>query len=296
MKNKTHMKLKKIFLTALLLPGTLLAADAPQTISLWPNGAPGFESRKDIPEQAASYWVKNINNPSLTVFLPPKEKATGAAVVICPGGGFRELVFGAEGVEPAKYFNNLGVAAFVLKYRLFRETNSPYSSENAREDGLRAMRVVRSHAAEWGVDTNRIGLVGYSAGGEIVSLTAFTENAGITNAPDAIDRASARPDFIVEIYPGPLGVPAVLPANVPPAFLLCADDDRSHSVVTTSLLEKYRAAKVPAELHLYAKGGHGFNQGQRSKLASIHNWPDRLTDWLGDNNILDPAVPAKGVK
>jgi len=167
------MKPKNIFLAALLLPTTLFAADEPQAISLWPDGAPGFESRKDIPEQAASYWVKNINNPSLTVFLPPKEKANGAAVVICPGGGFRELVFGAEGVEPAKYFNNLGVAAFVLKYRLFRETNSIYTAESPHEDGLRAMRLVRSRAAEWGVDTNRIGMVGYSAGGEVVSMTTF---------------------------------------------------------------------------------------------------------------------------
>jgi acetyl esterase/lipase len=290
------MKLKKLFLAALILPGTLFAADEPQTIPLWPNGAPGFESRKDIPEQAASYWVKNINNPSLTVFLPPKEKANGAAVVICPGGGFRELVFGAEGVDPAKYFNNLGIAAFVLKYRLFRETNSVYRSESAHEDGLRAMRLVRSRASEWGIDTNRIGMIGYSAGGEVVSLTTFGATDGLTNTPDAIDRVSARPDFIMEIYPGPLGVPAVLSTNVPPAFLLCADDDRFHAVVVTDLLEKYRQAKVPAELHLYAKGGHGFNQGQRSKLATIHDWPQRLTDWLGDNNILDPDVPAKGVK
>lgn len=290
------MKLNPLLLALLALPGTLLAADAPPTLPLWPNGAPGFEARKDIPEQAASYWVKNINSPSLTVFLPPKEKANGAAVVICPGGGFRELVFGAEGVEPAKYFNNLGVAAFVLKYRLFRETNSVFTADNAREDGLRAMRLVRSRAAAWGVDTNRIGMVGYSAGGEVVSLTAFGATDGATNSPDAIEQASARPDFIVEIYPGPLGVPAMLPTNAPPAFLLCADDDRFHSVVTTDLLEKYRKAKVPAELHLYAKGGHGFNQGQRSKLATIRNWPQRVTDWMSDNNILDPAVPAAGVK
>jgi acetyl esterase/lipase len=288
------MKLKKLLLAALLLPGTMSAADEMQQISLWPNGAPGFESRRNEPEIAHDYWIRNINNPSITVFLPPKEKANGAAVVICPGGGFRELVFNAEGVEPAKFFNDLGVAVFVLKYRLFRETNSVFTSESPHEDGLRAMRLVRSRAAEWGVDTNRIGMVGYSAGGEVVSLTTFGATDGLTNAPDAIDRASARPDFIMEIYPGPLGVPAVLATNVPPAFLLCADDDRFHSVVTTDLLEKYRKAKVPAELHLYAKGGHGFNQGQRSKLKSIHDWPQRMADWLADNGYLDPASnPAK---
>jgi acetyl esterase/lipase len=274
---------------------TLLAQPAPPVISLWPNGAPGFESRKDIPEQAASYWVKNINNPSLTVFLPPKEKANGAAVIICPGGGFRELVFGAEGVEPAKYFNDLGIAAFVLKYRLFRETNSVYTIENPHEDGLRAMRLVRSRAAEWGLDTHRIGMVGYSAGGEVVSLTSFGETAGVTNTADAIDRANARPDFIAEIYPGGAGLPAELPNNAPPAFLLVADDD-NHADTVLKLFELYRAAKIPVEVHVFTKGGHGFNQGQRSKLATIKNWPQRLTDWMGDNNLLDPAVPAKNVK
>ena len=149
------------------------------------------------------------------------------------------------------------------------------------------MRLVRSRAAEWGVDTNRIGMVGYSAGGEVVSLTTFGATDGLTNTPDAIDRTDARPDFIAEIYPGPMGVPAVLATNVPPAFLLCADDDRFHSVVTTGLLEKYRQAEVPAELHLYAKGGHGFNQGQRSKLKSIHDWPQRLADWMADSELLE---------
>jgi acetyl esterase/lipase len=289
------MKLNQLLIAAVFLPVALVAADEPQTISLWPNGAPGFESRKDIPEQAASYWVKNINNPSLTVFLPPKEKANGAAVVICPGGGFRELVFGAEGVDPAKYFNNLGVAAFVLKYRLFRETNSPFTSESPHEDGLRAMRLVRSRAVEWGIDTNRIGMIGYSAGGEVVSLTTFGATDGLTNTTDTIEQASARPDFIVEIYPGGLGIPTVLPPNAPPAFLLVADDD-NHTDAVLKLFNLYHTAKIPVEVHVFTKGGHGFNQGQRSKLATIHDWPQRLTDWLGDNNILDPAVPAKGVK
>jgi len=289
------MKPNQLFLAALLLPGTLFAADAPQTIPLWPNGAPGFESRKDIPEEAASYWVKNINNPSLTVFLPPKEKANGAAVIICPGGGFSELVFGAEGVDPAKYFNNLGVTAFVLKYRLFRETNSVYTIEDPHADGLRAMRLVRSRASEWGLDTNRIGMVGFSAGGEVVSLTSFGQTDGLVNAPDPVDHADARPDFIAEIYPGGAGIPDALPKNAPPAFLLVADDD-NHTASVLKLFELYRTAKIPVEVHVFTKGAHGFNLGQRSKLTTIKNWPQRLTDWMGDNNILDPALPAKGVK
>ncbi len=127
----------------------VLAQEQPQQIPLWPNGAPGFESRRGEPELAKDYWVRNINNPSITVYLPPKEKATGAAIVICPGGGHRLLVFKAEGDEPARHLNSLGIAAFVLKYRLAREDGSPYSLEkHPREDGQRAMRLVRSRAQE----------------------------------------------------------------------------------------------------------------------------------------------------
>jgi acetyl esterase/lipase len=289
------MKLKLIVCLLGIIPLLALAQDAPLVIPLWTNGAPGFESRKDIPEQAASYWVKNINNPSVTAFLPPKDKATGAAVVICPGGGFRELVFQAEGVQAAQYFNRVGVAAFVLKYRLFRETNSVYTPEQPHQDGLRAMRLVRSRAAEWGIDSGRIGLVGFSAGGEVVSMTAFGDTAGNAGAADPIDQVNARPDFIVEVYPGPLGIPDTLPAGVPPAFLLVADDD-NHTESILKLFTLYRAAKAPVEVHVFTKGQHGFNMGQRSKLNTIKDWPQRLTDWMADNNILNPDVPAKGVK
>ena len=156
------------------------------------------------------------------------------------------------------------------------------------------MRLVRSRAAEWGLDPNRIGMVGFSAGGEVVSLTAFSENAGLTNATDAIDQVSARPDFIAEIYPGGAGIPQALPPNVPPAFLLVADDD-NHTDSVFKLFSLYRAAKIPVEVHVFTKGQHGFNMGNRSKLATIKDWPQRLTDWMGDNNILNPAIPAKGV-
>ena len=158
-------------------------------IPLWPKGAPGFEGRRDEPEVAKDYWVRNIHNPSVTAFLPPKDKATGAAVIICPGGGHRELVFNAEGAEAARYLNSLGVAAFALKYRLGREKDSPYKIDvHAREDGLRAMRLVRSRAAEWGIDPKRVGIMGFSAGGEVASMVAYSPGEGDPNADDPIDR------------------------------------------------------------------------------------------------------------
>jgi acetyl esterase/lipase len=183
--------------------------------------------------------------------------------------------------------NNLGVTAFALKYWLARETNSPYTIDNAREDAQRAMRFVRSHAKEWNIDTNRIGIMGFSAGGELTSLVAFGQTSGNPKAADAIDRESCRPNFLIEIYPGPLGVPDVVPTNAPPAFFLAANDDIEPAQTITTLLEKYRQAGVPAEVHLFARGSHAFNMGNRSKLASIHDWPQRLADWLGDSGYLN---------
>jgi acetyl esterase/lipase len=290
------MKIKQAVCSIIMaIPVALLAQDAPQVIHLWPDGAPGFESRKDIPEAGSSAMLKSVDNPSLTVFLPPKEKATGAAVIVCPGGGFFQLTFGAEGVDPAKFLNSIGVAAFVLKYRLPRLTNSVYTMGSPHQDGLRAMRLVRSRAGEWGIDPNRLGMVGFSAGGEVISMTSFGDTAGITNAPDPIDQANARPDFIVEIYPGGGGIPQALPPNAPPAFLLVADDD-DHTTAVLKLFTLYRAAKIPVEVHVFTRGQHAFGMGGQSRLTTIKDWPKRLADWMGDNNILNPAVPARGVK
>jgi len=267
----------------------LLAQELPRQIPLWANGAPGFESRRSEPELAKDYWIRNIHNPSLTVYLPPKEKATGAAVVICPGGGHRLLVFKAEGDEPARYLNSLGIAAFVLKYRLAREEGSPYSLEkHPRDDGRRAMRLVRSHAKEWAIDPNRIGIMGFSAGGEVVSWVAFTPTDGDANATDLIDRQSARPNFVIQIYPGPLGIPDTVAPDAPPAFVLAADDDACCSGPSVKLLQAYREAKVLVEAHIFARGGHGFNMGYRSKLATLKAWPQRLADWLADSSISNP--------
>jgi acetyl esterase/lipase len=175
---------------AMLFSGAL---PAQQVIPLWEHGAPGFESRRDEPEQHQDWWYKNIHNPSLTLFAPAAGKSNGTAIIVAAGGGHRELVFNPEGVEPAQYLAGLGITAFALKYRLFREPGSKYSFDNTAEDIRRAMRTVRARAGEWGIDPQRIGVMGWSAGGEVAALVAYPPVDGNPDAKDAIERVSARP-------------------------------------------------------------------------------------------------------
>ncbi|MGD0465012.1 MAG: alpha/beta hydrolase [Tepidisphaeraceae bacterium] len=282
------MRFQAAIISVICLTSALaIGQSEPQVVHLWDRGAPGFESRRDEPEVAKDYWVRNIHNPSIAVFLPPKEKANGAAVLIIPGGGHRELVFNAEGRDPALFLNNLGATAFVLKYRLAREANSPYKIEiHARQDAYRAMRLIRFRAKDWTIDPNRLGILAFSAGGEILDLIAYAPGNGEASAPDPIDRLNGRPDFQMLIYPGPLGIPDVVPPDAPPAFMLVASDDTAQADVVLSLLQKYRKAGRPVEAHFFARGGHAFNMGDRSKLASIRSWPQRMADWLADSNIL----------
>ncbi|MDX2249135.1 MAG: alpha/beta hydrolase [Bacteroidia bacterium] len=274
------------FLTA-FFPAISSAQNPPLVVPLWAKGAPGFENRKDEPEQAQDWWVRNVHNPSITVYLPPREIATGTAVVICPGGGHQNLVFNAEGRDAAAYFNSIGVAAFVLKYRLAREANSPYSLDiHPQQDGYRAMRLVRSRAAEWEIDSSRIGIMGFSAGGEVVSMVAYGTGEGDPKAADPVDRVNGRPDFQILIYPGPLGIPDVIPATAPPAFLAVANDDNCCLPPTMKILVGYQAAGVKVEAHIYSHGGHAFNMGLRTPLITLQTWPQRLTDWMKDNELL----------
>lgn len=267
---------------------TVLAQDTAIQVPLWPKGAPGFESRRDEPEQAKDYWVKNIHNPSITVYLPPKDKATGAAVVIFPGGGHRLLVFNAEGRDPARFLNSIGVAAFIVKYRLFREDSTIYSLDReVKQDAYRAIRLVRSRAAEWNIDPTRVGTLSFSAGGEVAELVAYTPGKGDPLAPDPIDRGDGRPNFQLLVYPGPLGVPETIPADAPPAFLIAADDDPCCSTPVVTLLERYRAAKAPIEAHILSGGNHGFNMGYRSNLKAVKAWPQLMSNWLSDMHLLE---------
>lgn len=275
-----------IIIGVLLISNLSFGQDSGTVIHLWPNGAPGFENRKDEPEQAKDWWVRNIHNPSITYFAAPKDKANGTAVLICPGGGHRNLVYKSEGVEAARFFNSIGVAAFVLKYRLFREENSPYTFEHIKQDARRAMRLIKANATTWGVDTARLGIMGFSAGGEVVSWIAYDQYKGDSKAADLVDRMDARPAFQILIYPGPLGIPeAVVSPSSPPAFLVAANDDACCAAPIVDLLRKYREANASVEIHLYAKGDHAFNMGKRSSLLSIQNWPKRLEEWMVDRGL-----------
>ena len=261
-------------------------ADAQQVIPLWEAGAPGFESRRHESEQHKDWWYKNINNPSLTVFLPPAGKANGTAVIVAAGGGHRELVFNPEGVEPAQFLASQGVTAFALKYRLFREPGSKYNVGHTAEDIRRAMRTVRARAGEWNIDPTRIGVMGWSAGGEVAAMVAYPPVAGNAKSADPIERVSARPDFQILIYPGPYGIPDRIPADAPPLFLLGAADDEFVAGVLFDLSRKYHAAGASIEAHIYAQGKHAFNMGQRSEYVSIKRWPQRLVEWLEDRGYL----------
>ncbi|MBB3346208.1 MULTISPECIES: alpha/beta hydrolase [unclassified Sphingomonas] len=263
-------------------------------IPLWPNGAPGVGRRRGEAEVARDYWVRNIHDPSLIPFPAPAGKRNGAAIVVLPGGGHKLLVWTNEGTKVATALNRAGMTAFVLKYRLANEPGSAYTVEgDAADDARRAIRWVRAHAAEYGIDPTRVGMMGFSAGGELVTQVADHPEPAGRPRTDAIDSLSARPDFQVLVFPGPRGVPAPAPAiaAAPPAFLVAGSRDECCAAPTVALYEQLRRAGVSAELHMYADSGHAFNLDESERLSILH-WPDRLYDWLADGGWLSPR-PAK---
>ncbi|MBW6529306.1 alpha/beta hydrolase [Sphingomonas sp. RRHST34] len=257
-------------------------------IPLWPNGAPGVRRRRAEAEVARDYWVRNIHDPSLIPFPAPAAKRNGAAIVILPGGGHKLLVWTNEGTKVATALNRAGITSFVLKYRLANEPGSTYTVErDAADDARRAIRWVRAHAAEYGIDPARVGAMGFSAGGELVTQVADHPEPIGRPRTDAIDSLSARPDFQVLVFPGPRGVPAPAIATAPPAFLVAGSRDDCCAAPTVTLYEQLRRAGVSAELHMYADSGHAFNLDESERLSILH-WPDRLYDWLADGGWLSP--------
>jgi endo-1,4-beta-xylanase len=271
---------------------SLVLANAVQTttqsepvVPLWTGEAPGSEGQTAPEAIDAQGHVTSVHRPSITVFLPAPETATGAAVLVCPGGGHRYLAIQHEGYDVARWLNQLGIAAFVLKYRLARDVGSPYQVDvHAPADARRALRVIRSHADEWHIDPARLGIIGFSAGGEVVMYASATYDTGGTTAPDPVDRQNARPDFQVLVYPGPLGSELPVPSDAPPAFLIAAYDDRGPSVTVAKQYLKLEEGGIPAELHVYNRGGHGF--GLRDRPLPVTSWRDRLREWLVDRAVI----------
>jgi acetyl esterase/lipase len=262
-------------------------------IHLWENGAPGSESLRDVPEVAVKWGVARINNPSVAVFLPAPGKATGAAVLIIPGGGHRFLNIGSEGYALGRWLAEKGVAGFVLKYRLAKDQtveHSPYRIDVEEvQDARRALRLVRSRAAEWGIDPARVGVLGFSAGGRLAARLAMTFDSGDPAAVDPVDHAGSRPAFQCLVYPGE--PEEIMPVkDSPPAFLVAGfQDDLADGLIASSL--RFKKAAVPVELHVYTGVGHAFNF-RRDDSRPVGSWGERFYEWLAYSGFLAPAKPS----
>jgi acetyl esterase/lipase len=285
-----------------LVPAVRAAdADKPMTIDVWVNKAPGEKGdvgRETVQEsKPGEKQVKRITNvtvPTLTVFRPAKDKDTGAAVVIAPGGGYNILAWDLEGEEVATWLNSVGVTGIVLKYRVPRRPGTPNDAAppQAEMDAQRAVSLVRSKAGEWGIDPNRIGMLGFSAGGHLTAWTATNFDKRAYEPMDEIDRVSCRPDFAVLIYPAYLlakGKDELAPGigvskETPPLFFAHAGNDGVSADNSIVMYRELKKAGVPAELHVYASGGHGF--GLRPSDQPCSTWPQRCAEWMKARGLL----------
>lgn len=267
-----------------------IASAQPAPIKLWPKGAPGSEGNVS-PEAVrlnpdGEHIISNIHDPTILPYLPAAGTATGAAIVVAPGGGHRELWMDHEGYAVAEWLSSHGVAAFVLKYRLARDTNSKYTVEGTElADMQRAIRTVRSRSNEWGVDPARIGVMGFSAGGELAALASTRYDGGVPSSEDPIERFGSKPGFQALIYPAIPKDPR-LTAETPRAFLACGGNDRPD--ISQGLPELYLALSrlhVSAELHVYAGVGHGFGV-RATNPAPVSGWISLFLEWMNAQGLL----------
>jgi acetyl esterase/lipase/sugar phosphate isomerase/epimerase len=272
---------------------------AGEVIYLWPSGAPTLQGANEKettnppnpqPGQLVRQ-IRNVHNPSIEVYLPKPEKATGAALIIAPGGGHRELNVGTEGYDLRDWLGDLGVAVFILKYRLAQTPNYKYTVEGeALQDTQRAIRIVRSHAREWGINPGRVGILGFSAGGALAALADIRFDRGNANANDPIERESCRPDFVALVYAGWAQMDITAPKDAAPAFLTSAgSDDQFHARQTVEFYNSLFNVGVPADLHIYSYGGHGGGIKPRNGIP-FGTWHNRFQEWMADLGLLRPAT------
>ncbi len=300
--------MKAYLMSIVFLISTSVLKSQDITLKVWPDGAPNHNGMNEPEEKFDGIRVRNVSEAEMYVFLPEKDKNTGAAVVICPGGGYWIEAMDHEGFEMAEWLKGKGVAGIVLKYRL------PYGhAEIPSGDARQAMRIVRGNAAKWGIDPRKVGIAGSSAGGHLASTVGTRFDSGSSEVTTAFHNISSRPDFMLLLYPvvtfreefGHMGSRKNLigegndwelvekysnelhvTPDTPPTFLVLADDDKG--VVPRNSVEFYLALKennVPAEMHIFSQGGHGF--GMNKKNLPVDRWPELFYDWLKALNVID---------
>jgi acetyl esterase/lipase len=277
------------------------------TIAIWPHGAPGAQpnpapeadtttAKDNLIAGKPLIRLGNVSAPTLTLYLP-KEKSTGAAIVVFPGGGYHILAIDLEGTEVCDWLTSAGITCILLKYRV--PDTGPYpKSAAALQDAQRAMGIVRSHAAEWHIDPHRIGVLGFSAGAHLAAALSTHFDKRLYDGIDDADKISCRPDFAVIVYPGYLALAEqnfapnaeIHPTEqTPPSFIVQAEDDPVHVENATVYFLALKNAKVPAELHIYAQGGHGY--GLRRTALPVTAWPQLVETWLRTIQILPRSAP-----
>lgn len=269
------------------------------SVLLFPKGAPGEVAK--LTEKSSSEGDKiggepvlrmtDVSEPTITIYRAPDEVASGAAMVVCPGGGYNILAYDLEGTEICEWLNNIGVTAVLLKYRVPRREGREKHAAPL-QDVQRAIGYVRAHAEKLDIDPNRIGVMGFSAGGHLSAMVSNNFAERTYPAVDAADKVSCRPDFCLLVYPAYLSgdkfqlAPELkVSSATPPTMLIQAEDDNPH--IYSSLFYYYalKEAGVPAWMHLYSKGGHGY--GLRDTGAAVNEWPDRVEDWFREIGVIE---------
>ncbi len=285
-----------------------------KTLKVWPDSIPGAITDTSYHEQTKLEGTKivsysQVSNPTLTVYLPPVGKANGTAVIICPGGGYSHLAFDHEGYKIADWYVKQGVTAIILKYRLPSDRIMKDKTIGPLQDAQEAIRIVRRHAAEWKINPNKVGIMGFSAGGHLASTASTHFNDKVYTPKDTV---SARPDFSVLIYPvismdqfithagtrknllgdkpsnellNKFSNEIQISKQTPPAFIVHSSDDKAvHVKNSLNYYEFLTRFGVPAELHIYKSGGHGYGLGKNKTSEST--WPEALKAWMKDNGLM----------
>jgi acetyl esterase/lipase len=274
-------------------------SEKPLNVELWPGRAPG-ETAEGGPDVEKGKSVTGVTRPTIRVSRPPKDKDTGAAILICPGGGYRVLAFEHEGTQVASWLNSIGLTAVLLRYRV---PQRPGDAENLcpLQDAQRAMGIARNRAAEWGIDPKRLGVMGFSAGGHLAAHLSTHCDRRAYPPVDSADEANCRPDFQILVYPGgildrqdkeKLSLEIRVSQDTPACLLVAASDDRGAVPGMLRLYEALRGAGISSELHLYAAGGHGF--GMHPSDQPFASWTKRCEEWMRSRGTLKPRPGAEG--